>query len=492
MNAHLLEKVLSCPRLPTLPAVAMQVIELTNRDDVSAQEIARTIQNDQGLSAKILKTVNSAFYGRPRRCSTISHAIVALGLNAVKTLALGFSLVEAIKEGEGEAFDYADYWRRGVFTGVGARCVAQAAGAGDPEEVFLGGILQDVGMIALHQALGKKYVAVVQASGGDHRQLVKHEIETLELQHPEIGAMLAERWRLPESLIAPIKYHERPTAAPLTFAPTVRCVGLGNIAADALSWPSDVRHVERFVELAERWFSIAPESAQELLAKIGEGATEMAKLLQLDVGGPANVENLSTMASERLEKLKSAPARAPAESSSGVLDPVTRVGLRGPFEERMRREFEERADGSLSVLVMSAPGLERLRSGAGDAALNAALAELGDRLNEFFRGSGGSLCRLDQRRFAAVLPGVGRMVASRMAEEFRETIGAAPLKLAGVDVGSDLRALKMSVGVASAEGGESAFVRAEQLLMAAEQAAEAASVAGGDCVRVFKPRSKAA
>lgn len=490
MNAHLLEKVLSCPRLPTLPAVAMQVIELTNRDDVSAQEIAKTIQNDQGLSAKILKTVNSAFYGRPKRCSTISHAIVALGLNAVKTLALGFSLVEAIKEDEGESFDYTDYWRRGVFTGVGARCVAQAAGAGDPEEVFLGGILQDVGMVALYQALGKKYVAVMHAAGGDHRQLVKHEIDTLELQHPEIGAMLAERWRLPESLITPIKYHERPTAAPLTFAPTVRCVGLGNIAADALSWPSDSRHVERFSELADRWFGISVEESHELLAKIGEGATEMAKLLQLDVGGPANLDNLSTMAHERLEKLSKA-SRDDAQADTSHLDPVTRVGLREPFEERARRAFEERDDGALSVLTITLPAVDKLRSGFGEAAANACLAEFGDRMNEYFRGSGGSLCRLNDHRFAALLPGVGRMVASRMAEEFRETIAGAPFKLAGVTTTDDAKRVRVCVGVASAEG-ESAFQRAEQLLMAAEQASEAALRAGGDCVRVFKPRSKAA
>ncbi len=96
MNNETLEKVLKCPTLPSLPAVALKVIDLTSNPAVKMEELARTIQNDQGLAAKILRTVNSSFYGLRKPCSTIHAAIVMLGLGPVKTLALGFSLVSAI------------------------------------------------------------------------------------------------------------------------------------------------------------------------------------------------------------------------------------------------------------------------------------------------------------------------------------------------------------------------------------------------------------
>ena len=88
MNQELIDRVLQSPRLPSLPEIALKVIDLVQQDEVSIKQIAETIQNDPALASKILKTVNSSFYGQSSSVSTISHALVVLGLNAVKTLAL--------------------------------------------------------------------------------------------------------------------------------------------------------------------------------------------------------------------------------------------------------------------------------------------------------------------------------------------------------------------------------------------------------------------
>ena len=97
MNQDVLERILQCQTLPSLPAVAIRILELTSDLNVSIAELARTIENDQGLTAKILRTVNSSFYGLRKPCPTIHQAVVILGLSAVKSLALGFSLVTSIK-----------------------------------------------------------------------------------------------------------------------------------------------------------------------------------------------------------------------------------------------------------------------------------------------------------------------------------------------------------------------------------------------------------
>jgi HD-like signal output (HDOD) protein len=93
MNDKLLQRIKQCPSLPSLPSIAMQVLDLAQKADVDIAEIARIISKDPALSGKILRTVNSSFYGRSQHVSTISHALVILGLQSVKTLVLGFSLV---------------------------------------------------------------------------------------------------------------------------------------------------------------------------------------------------------------------------------------------------------------------------------------------------------------------------------------------------------------------------------------------------------------
>src|SRR5436190_16788705 len=116
MNDQLLQRIKQCPSLPSLPSIAMQVLDLAQRPEADIAEIARIISKDPALSGKILRTVNSSFYGRSQSISTISHALVILGLQSVKTLVLGFSLVTNLTKGnnknKGTGFKHLAYWKR--------------------------------------------------------------------------------------------------------------------------------------------------------------------------------------------------------------------------------------------------------------------------------------------------------------------------------------------------------------------------------------------
>src|SRR5258707_2084490 len=115
MNDQLLQRIRQCPNLPSLPSIAMQVLDLAQKADVDIAEIARIISKDPALSGKILKTVNSSFYGRSQHVSTISHALVILGLQSVKTLVLGFSLVTNLTQSKGKGFNHLAYWKRSIY-----------------------------------------------------------------------------------------------------------------------------------------------------------------------------------------------------------------------------------------------------------------------------------------------------------------------------------------------------------------------------------------
>src|SRR3978361_1020838 len=124
MNEQLLNRLKQCPNLPSIPAIAMQVLEMAKKSDADIAEIARIISKDPALSGKILRTVNSSFYGRSQSISTISHALVILGLQSVKTLVLGFSLVTNLTKSKSKGFKHLTYWRRSIYAATAARTIA--------------------------------------------------------------------------------------------------------------------------------------------------------------------------------------------------------------------------------------------------------------------------------------------------------------------------------------------------------------------------------
>src|SRR5512144_2153562 len=128
MNEQLIQKIRQCPTLPSLPSIALQVLELAQKQEVDIAEIARIICKDPALSSKILRTVNSSFYGRSQHVSTISHALVILGLQSVKTLVLGFSLVTNLTKDKSKGFKHMAYWKRSIFAATAARTIAARIG----------------------------------------------------------------------------------------------------------------------------------------------------------------------------------------------------------------------------------------------------------------------------------------------------------------------------------------------------------------------------
>lgn len=504
LHPDTLERILSCDQLPTLPAVAMRVIELTANVNVKLDDLAETLQNDQGLAAKILKTVNSSFYGLRKPCSTINQALVMLGLSAVKSLALSFSLVQSVGSAKDGSFDFVPYWRRAIYTGVAAKLVAHRVVPAMEDEAFLGGLLQDVGMVAMYRGLRSEYTRVLEDAGEDHRQLVKHEIARVELQHPDVGAMLCQRWKLPEELIMPVKYHERPTAATAGFTEIVRAVGLGNLMHDALTDADPSPAVGKLYSRGQEWFGLQQSELDELMRSVAQHAREMGSLFKLDTGEAANPDKILARAAERTEELKtSAEARAQMVgvdklvTDAGTEDPLTGVATR----ERGLRLAEEcfdkaRGEGkSLSLIAVSIDDLARIVQTMGSDGSDVAVVEVSTFVQDLVQPMGATVCRWDAGLFVVIAPGLDRVEAVRAAGEIRSGIETAgPTWLTRSRRAVDVR---VSVGVACLERAvagrtTSAFTKLQQLLTAAVRASEAAQAAGGNGVRAFTPRPQLA
>lgn len=509
MNPDILERVLSCDSLPTLPAVGVRVIELAQDPNVSMRPIAETIRHDQALAAKVLRTVNSSFFGLRKPCTSIDQAIVLLGLSAIKTLALGFSLVSSISQtnaaaggsGGGE-FDYATYWRRSLYTGIAARVIARearlarAAGGGVSceEECFLGGLLQDVGMVALSRALKSEYATLLLRSRGDHRELARLEMAAFEIQHPDVGALLAARWRLPDELVMPIKYHERPSAAPVAHLARVRAVALGNTAADVMMAAEPAGPLTRFLARAKEWFGIEAGRAEEILTGITAATREVSRLLQVDPGEVADAATIVRRARERLASM-SLPAEADAAAvRPEERDPVTGLPLRTPFDRTLVAAFEQARAGltPLTLAFVEIQGLEDMARTHGPDAAEGALRIAGAALAEEFRAAGGLAFRHGPTMLAVLAPRTDRVIVERAAEAARRRIVATPVEIAGPGVPKRL-AVAVSAGLAWVDGVTlGKFKDVGELASFAESALRAAKLAGRNTLRVYAPAPPAA
>lgn len=501
MNAELLEEVLSCPSLPSLPAVALRVIELTSDRNVSLDLLAETIQNDQGLAAKVLRTVNSSFYGLRTRCSTINKALVMLGLSPVKSLALGFSLVSSLSNENDKNFDYVAYWRRGLFTAVAARCIADAARLRCADEAFLGGLLQDVGQMAMYRALSDRYLAIMAKTQGDHRKLARFELTELEMQHADLGAMLAQRWKLPDELVMPVKYHERPTAAPAAYMQLVQAVGLGNIAHDAMTDAEPVEAMRRLYIKAQEWFGIGSSDMSSLLRRIAEATKEMSALFRLDTGKHSDPDEIVRLANQKLiEVSRSSPADdADGEALNALLldsnqvDPLTGALTRAEFDATVRRAFQlSRSTGErMSILNVALDGFRALVDTGGPERGDEILVGAAALLKKHFEPPGGAVCRVGTEIFAVVFLGTALKAVERSAEEFRnEFAGLAAAWSAKAQ--QPASRLACAVGIASMESiARQGPMNPAELVMAAARAVQESRAAGCREVRVAPLRAAA-
>jgi GGDEF domain-containing protein len=332
----------------------------------------------------------------------------------------------------------------------------------------------------------------MELTGGDHRKLCKFELSELELQHPDIGAMMAQRWKLPEELVIPVKYHERPSAGPNgPVGDLTRVVGLGGILADALMSTDPITHQRRYQAKAKDWFALTPEQADAVLAEVTAATREMAKLFDIDAGAIPDPDALLSQArNQAVTMAAAAPAIPDGDDGLDALlldspryDQVTGLVSEAAFPKLLTMTFD--------AAVQSGESLSAIRLGLeftgptppGTVQANKVIVGLATLLKKHFEHRGGVIARLGPTAFIAVI-NAGRQSAVRAAEAFRLELETATKEWGTPAV--------VSVGLASRDAATEAVLTKPALLQAAAtQALKAAANAGGNCVKAFTPKAAA-
>jgi len=201
--------------IATLPEVTVKIIELVEDPNSTAQDLHKIISNDPALCSRILKVVNSAFYGLPGQIGSINRAIVLLRLNAVKNIAIAASLSKLYRGGQlAPEFSAKDLWVHSISTAAAAKLVADAMKLGLPDEAFLGGLIHDIGIIVEMQHDRQKLIDVVGRlgvkGGVPAEDMLEIEEQVFGATHQEFGRALCERWKFPKSFSYVTGSHHNP------------------------------------------------------------------------------------------------------------------------------------------------------------------------------------------------------------------------------------------------------------------------------------------
>ncbi|MCK4468450.1 MAG: HDOD domain-containing protein [Desulfobacterales bacterium] len=218
----------SIGELPILPTIYMKLTHLLNVSDSSIKMISNIISEDQAVAAMVLKIVNSATYGFYNKIGDLQHAIVILGLNEIKNLVLATSMYKVVKEFKSSsAFDMQEFWKHSIGCAISARVLAETAYLKNPEDVFTGGLLHDIGKLIHAAYLCEEFDDVVANVVETGSQMSESEKKILGFDHAQTGSVLAEKWRLPRKTVNMIAHHHL-SYMPDTLTREIAAVHIGN------------------------------------------------------------------------------------------------------------------------------------------------------------------------------------------------------------------------------------------------------------------------
>ncbi len=196
-------------KMPSLSPTVAKIIQVANDPTSSANDLNKVITVDPVLAAKVLKLVNSAYFGFTEKVTSTVRAIVMLGLNTIKNLALSTAAVEAMTVKDNTGLNMDEFWRHLLATGVCAKLIARKIGIHKNfvEDYFLAGMMHDIGKIILNSLNPVGYQKIVEAASASQKPLHLYESAIFGINHGEVGELLGKKWNLQNALMESMAFH---------------------------------------------------------------------------------------------------------------------------------------------------------------------------------------------------------------------------------------------------------------------------------------------
>jgi len=273
--------------LPTLPGIVNKLTKMADDPETTTEQMGKVISKDHILAAKLLKLVNSAFYGFPQRISSLSSAIILLGFNVVKSLIISASIFEVMEDQDVEL------WEHSLGCAVVCSVIAKRLGVSEPEEVSTAGLIHDIGKVAIKMELAAEYKQINKMMLKDNISMQQAELAILGLDHAEAGGWLTKNWNLPNKLIEPVSCHHDPrkakdeqlNSAIIHFSDLlIRGMGYGHAGDDKVPMLS---------KRAWQLLDLSPEDLDEIIDEVEENLWDV-KGFSLEIKGESRDEEIES------------------------------------------------------------------------------------------------------------------------------------------------------------------------------------------------------
>jgi len=503
-NVDILYKINEGTELPTLSPIAVKIIELASSETASAQEIAKVVSLDPALTTRLLKVVNSPFYGFANTITSVSQAIAILGMKAVRSLSLCISIFDAFPLSRSTSFDYHLFWEHSLASAVISRLTTRSVGLRDDEEAFIAGLTQNVGSLIFAQFYPERYGKLLKRlsqHGGNQQEM---ERAVWGIDHATLGYELFMRWKMPLVLTQTILYHHNPEDIPDSNKAVqllAKIVYLSDSAARVLYESTDGHHLIHLKEQYKTILGVPEDITDAIMEQAGQEIETVAQEFNFAIDRPQNYTELLQFANIELGKinldyeqmtraLQSEKKRAEKltkelqEANALLAEEVNTDGLTGLYNHRffyelLNKEFSNavRHKHSISCIMLDIDFFKNINDIYGHQEGDVVLESIGKTIKDAIR-EGDFAARYGGEEFAILLPNTrmkdATMVAERMRTVIEQSSMSQKIKPGGITV---------SLGVACYNG--QPMAKANELVENADKAVYKAKADGRNRVVIY-------
>ncbi len=247
-------------KMPSLSTTVTKVLEVCNRQDVSPNDLNKIISLDPVLAGNVLKLINSAYYALPNQITSLTRAIIILGINTVKNLALSTAVVGALKGHNNPYLSMDKFWMHSICVGVAAKelAVLNKIPVSRREEYFLAGLLHDLGKIPMVHCFPEQYRQCLELCKTQILELHEAEQQIFGFNHSFYGEIIARKWKLNNAIISVMKYHHIPEKADEDHRLLISSVAIADLYANIFEigsagngYYSRYHNVEQYKDMPE-------------------------------------------------------------------------------------------------------------------------------------------------------------------------------------------------------------------------------------------------
>ncbi len=489
-DSGLTKKLQLCTELPSPAGIAIRIIELCQDPDATLGEVASVIGHDPAISAKLMRMANSPLYARQRKIENIRQAISLFGLNGTLTLALGFSVVDSSRQ-QGGCLDHNHFWRRSLACAISSQLLGARFEPAKKDELFLAGLLQDIGMLAIEKVEPLVYQDLA-CKAFNHDQIVSLESNVLSSDHAEVGAWMLNSWNIPEHIVAAVgSSHRRNQTDHFD-----QIIAVASVLGD-IWWHDDQQtSLQQAAGHAQRMLDMSWDDLMQIIEDTGSQLQESATMFEIDIEGqiPAELllgkakELMSLMTISTLQEATALKEKTDALTNQNQMlkeqnrrDDLTGLYNRAYLEQLLAAEYQMARDNNfpLSVVFIDLDHFKQINDRFGHQAGDEALVHCARIILENTRHSD-LVARYGGEEFVAILPGTDADGAQVVCNRALESLRCSPL--VSDDHGEIL--VTASIGIAVLDGTPDIH-GAYDLLRRADRALYTAKNSGRDQLKLY-------